>query len=272
MYASLAGSLTMVINNVFQEVSFKIPLSSTLKSLALPMIFIFLKFFCVYGIVYYRNKWARIISAVLLILDISLSLKLFAFVFPYFISVLQTTPIILVSILSIILEIIAVYFVFQTPSDTWLGLKSIYNSDVNGTEGNVYWTKLIPRINQISMLLSLVFMIVINPFFLIVDRNNEYNMFAIFGYILLFLLLGIFGAFYMNENSTLSLKFKNSESELDLLFLFFILVRNIVFILNFSIFISHSWYGSIMLIKGAVPYAVAYYFLLRACNKSVVTI
>lgn len=145
------------------------------------------------------------------------------------------------------------------------------NNNLNlGVKDNKYWSKWIPGTNKIFMLLSLLVMFVVYPFIIVTDALGIGTETALFFYGIMFIPLIIFGSFYLHENHKLSTQFGSTRSGTDPWLLILIVIRNIVFGLNFIPFIQVI--GAVALVRGFIPYLLIYYFLVRARNKSVVTI
>lgn len=135
---------------------------------------------------------------------------------------------------------------------------------------NKYWSKWIPGTNKIFMLLSLLVMFVIHPFIIVTDFLDIGTETALVFYGIMLIPLIIFGIFYRYENNKLSNRFRNTRSGTDPWLLILIIIRNIVFGLNFVPFIQ--LFGISALVLGIIPYLLIYYFLVRARNKSTVTV
>ncbi len=145
------------------------------------------------------------------------------------------------------------------------------NNNLNlGVRDNKYWSKWIPVTNKIFMLLSLLVMFVVHPFIIVTDALGIGTETALFFYGIMFIPLVIFGIFYRYENNKLSNQFGSTRSGTDLWLLILIVIRNIVFGLNFVPFIQIIGAGALVL--GIIPYLLIYYFLVRSRNKSVVAV
>lgn len=145
------------------------------------------------------------------------------------------------------------------------------NNNLNlGVRDNKYWSKWIPGTNKLFMLLSLLVMFVVHPFIIVTDALGIGTETALFFYGVMFIPLVIFGIFYRYENNKLSNQFGSTRSGTDPWFLILIVIRNIVFGLNFVPFIQIIGAGALVL--GIIPYLLIYYFLFRARNKSVVAV
>lgn len=252
MYASLATGGVILI---YQFALIRFP-TAILVAMAVPFIVIIIKFVCVYRIVYHRAKWARIILVILLALNAFLIFGFFFYAF--------STPIILFTALPIVFEIAAIYFVFTTPSNTWL------TSNTQGSKQGIYianrkkWTKIIPRLNIGFMVISTLLVFGLDLMILIDSPEL-----APFFYAML-VVLAIFVAFFFYENKILKRKFASSDSKLDSWFVALVVLRDIVFVLNFIPFIQIL--GGTALVFGGIPYLIIYFLMLRARNKSITTV
>ena len=213
-------------------------------------------FFCVYKVAYHRAEWARIVLVVLLALN---AFSIFGFFFYAF-----SNLIFLVTALPVILEIIAIYFVFQAPSNTWLVSHTSVQEQGTYIVGNKKWTKIIPRLNNSCMIISALLVFGVDLMILFQSPELAPYFFAMLA------VFTIFAVFYIYENRKLKQRFSNSESRLDTWFVALVVVRDLVFVLNFIPFIQLI--GGAALVFGGIPYLVVYYFLVRARNKSVTTI
>jgi hypothetical protein len=252
MYASFVASAAIWIFQ-FGSAGFS---SAMITAIAMPFIGILIKFVCVYRVVYHRAEWARIVLVVLLALN---AFSIFGFFFYAF-----TNPLFLIIALPLILEIAAIYYVFTSPSSVWLALHTSSSTVGVSTANNLKWTKVIPRINKRLMIISLILFLVVDLFILIIEPEL-FPFWAAMAVVMV-----IFVGFYRYENNTLKERFANSNSRLDSSFIALTTIRNVVFVLNFIPFIQLL--GGAVLIFGGVPYLIVYYFMIRARNKSVVTV
>ena len=136
----------------------------------------------------------------------------------------------------------------------------VYTQTQNLTQTNKIWLKFIPVINMIFMGISLVVMFVINIFILATDMLKIGEI-GLFFYGIMFVPLVIFVSFYLYENKKLSVRFLNTKSKADPWILALIIIRNIVFILNFIPFIQIA--GAMALVSGGIPYLIIYSLLLK---------
>ncbi|MDP3989352.1 MAG: hypothetical protein Q8P93_03905 [bacterium] len=253
MYTSFA---TSVVIWIFQSGS--VSLSAMIAMVLIPFTFIgiLIKFACVYRVVYHRAKWARIGLVILLAIS---AFSIFGFSF-----YARSNPLPLVTALPIVLEIAAIYFVFTTPSSTWL--TPYKNSQEEGayTADNKKWSKIIPWLNIGFMVISALSVFVLDLPLLI--RSPEL---APFFYVML-VVLAIFIAFFLYENRTLKRKFANSDSRLDSWFVRLVILRNLVFLLSVIPVIQIG--GTAAMVFGGIPYIIIYSRMLRARNKSIATV
>lgn len=252
MYASFLASIGIWMFQ-FGSAGFQVYM---LVSFALPIIGILLKFFCVYKVVHHRAEWARIVLVVLLTFN---ALSIFGL---FFYAILN--PIFLVAALPIILEIAAIYFVFQAPSNSWLATNTSTQEHDTNIVDNKKWSKIIPRLNNSFMVISAI--LVFGLDLAILTQSPELAPF----FFAMLAVLTIFVFFYLYENRKLKQKFSNSDSRLDSWFVALVVIRDVVFVLNFIPFIQLL--GGSALIIGGIPYLFIYYFLIRARNKSVVAV
>lgn len=245
MYGSFLASVGF---SIFQFISTGYELY-LLGAMVVPIFWTLIKFICVYRIVYKRTEWARVVLTILFAFNI---FSIFGIVV-YFL----TNPILLLSVIPVILEIFALYYLFTKSSTEWLTpdlLKSGLSSS-NYTTENKKWTKIIPTTNHIFMVISVL--LVFGLDLVILFSSPELAPF----FIEMLVVFAIFVMFYVYELSTLKKKFSNSESRSDTWFVALVIIRNVVFVLNFIPFIQIL--GGIALIFGGIPYIGIYFFLLR---------
>ena len=77
--------------------------------------------------------------------------------------------------------------------------------------------------------------------------------------------LGIFGIFFYLENFSLKKRFENSRSTLDTWISVAIVIRNVIFVLNFIPVIQIG--GGALLVLGGIPYLILYSILLNKRSK-----
>ena len=136
------------------------------------------------------------------------------------------------------------------------------NNPTNVGVENKIWTKGIHRTNTIFMVTSLFLVFGLDLLILI---NNPFL--APF-YIAMVVVLGIFGAFYYYETRALKKKYSNSSSKLDIWIYVLVVIRNLVFVLNFIPLIQIL--GGMALLFGALPYLIIYnIILLRLRPKAI---
>lgn len=130
---------------------------------------------------------------------------------------------------------------------------------------NKKWTKIVPWLNVGFMVVSALLVFGLDLMILILSGG----LLAPFFFIML-VVLTIFTTFFFYENRTLKRKFANSDSKLDSWFVALVVLRDLVFVLNFIPFIQIL--GGVALIFGGIPYLIVYYFMLRVRNKSTATV
>jgi hypothetical protein len=265
MYASFLASIGVWIFQ-FSSTGF---LVYKITAVAVPIIGILLKFFCVYKVAYHRAEWARIVLFVLSALNAFsiFGLLFYAFSNPLFL--VTALPIIfLVTALPIILEIAAIYFVFNASSNAWLATNTSTQGAGAYVANNTKWNKVIPRINKLSSIVAVgIFLVAFFSFGgFSVFSDLDIGFFAM----IMIAVIYVLGGINYFENSVLVKKYSNSTSTLDTWFVTLTTLRNIVFILNVIPLIQIL--GIIALVFGGIPYLIVYYFMIRSRNKSVVAV
>lgn len=102
---------------------------------------------------------------------------------------------------------------------------------------NKIWEKVIPRINAGFLILYLLFVFGVDVFVLLSASTHERGQYMSFWYIML-AVLAVYFLFFCLENFIFKKRFRSTTSRLDSWIVFFIVVRNIVFLLNFIPFIQ----------------------------------
>jgi len=233
---------------------------------------ILFEIFLAYRIVYYQNNWARIVLVILSIFRIGSSSIISVFYISHPTFLLQMDSFTLTSILTAILRIIAIYFVFRDPSDMWLGLNTNLQKQHNPLSvthnDNSKWNKIIPTMNKFFSIIAIgIFLITFfsfGGFDVFSDRTISFFAWGMVAVLFLLIIMN-----YL-ENLILVKKYTNSISKLDTWFLIFIIFRNLVLILNVLPYIQIV--GMLIFVYTGIPYLVVYFLLVRARNKSVVTI
>lgn len=256
MYASLLSSIALFIYEIILH-TYNVYASNLQNynqntfSVALFTVFIFLKFYFVYKVAYHRADWARVILVIIFLLELLISgFPRFGFSDPMiFLRDLSES-------LPVILQIAAIYFVFRAPSSAWLVQRTTVNEQGTHIVDNDKWLKIIPRLNDIFMLLSLCAV----GLFFVHSPGNEMS-FAVNGLPILI----IFSVFYLYENRKLKSKFSNSNSELDSWLLALIIIRNFFFFVSFVPLIGLA--AILVLMFLGIPYVIVYLFLIRLRSK-----
>ena len=255
MYASIIASLAMPFVQFGQYFTsqyfsafaalmvFFVPLSLAIGRLVL-----------VFLAAHRRMNWARI---VLLALFFTHFTELFDIVRRIF-----SNPVFaLLSVVPILLGAAALCFAFLPSANRWFGPLSFTTNSPNvvGVE-NTTWSKRIPRTNLGFMAVSLLFVFGLDLIILI----NETDLWPFF--VAMLVVLSIFVVFYFIENYVLKKKFSTSRSRLDTWIVVLILVRNIVFVLNFIPGIQIL--GGAVLVFGGIPFLIIYGLLLSSRSKN----
>lgn len=124
---------------------------------------------------------------------------------------------------------------------------------------NKIWSKGIPRTNIGFLVISLLLVFGLDLTILV--RSPGLAPF----YIEMLAVLVIFGIFFYRENRILNKRFAHSRSTLDAWITTLVVIRNIVFVLNFIPFIQIG--GAVVLVFGGIPYLIVYFVLLSKRSK-----
>ena len=235
--------------------------------IAISIILLISKFLCVYQIVYKRNEWLKIVLIAVLVINViqnNTIRSIFLLFSPG--QTLDLYLMVLLGIVPLILELFAIYFLFIKSSSAWTEPAStVIPGSHSYVQSNQYWSKGIPITNKLFMLVSLLVMFVIHPFIIVTDALEIGSDIALLFYGIMFAPLIIFAVFYLYENKKLSARFSHTQSKTDTWLLVLIIIRNIVFILNFIPFIQIA--GAMALVFGGIPYLIIYILLIRARSK-----
>ena len=117
------------------------------------------------------------------------------------------------------------------------------------------WSVIIPRINKIFLILSLLFVFGID---LIILISSSFSLLVF--WIEMLLAFGLFLFFFYIENNIFSKKFAATKTPLDSLICVAIVIRNIVIFLNFIPFIQLL--GMAIGRSAGIPYVVIYVLLI----------
>lgn len=136
---------------------------------------------------------------------------------------------------------------------------SVSQASSTGVENKI-WSKGIPRTNVGFMVVSLLLVFGLDLVILL----NSPGLAPYF--IVMLVVLGIFGVFYYIENYVFKKKYSNSQSKLDAWISVLAVLRNLVFVLNFIPFIQIL--GGVALVFGGIPYLILYGILLSFRSKA----
>lgn len=254
MYASFVLSL---IGKFIPVLSYDLQLA--LLVLVMPLLMIFIKLVCVRRIVSQRSEVTRIVLTI--IVGFGLLFSILTLVVAFF-----KSPLMLVEAPALILEILALYFLFTKDSNSWIVAKST-QSQVNNAESteNIRWTKTIPGLNKkITIVATIIFLV---EFILVggplAFSNSWVGPFAV----IMVCVLALLGGFNYFESTKLAKKYATSHSNLDGWFVLLTTFRNVTLILNVLPFIQLL--GIAALVFGGIPYLIVYILLVLKRNKSV---
>lgn len=139
-------------------------------------------------------------------------------------------------------------------------LQTPNTSPVNITPGNRLWLKVIPIINIVSLVISIALVFGLDLLILI----SPPMLFPFWIEMLIVFVISLVFIYY--ENSVYKRRFSNSFSNLDGFIVVLVIIRNIVFVLNFIPFIQVI--GAIGAIFGIIPYFIIYLVLLSQRRKT----
>jgi len=147
---------------------------------------------------------------------------------------------------------------------------AVENAVTVTTIENTIWTKFIPKVNRVFMVLSLLFVFGLDLLILILSSSFNFSSFDLFPFwIKMLKMLGIFILFYFFENRIFSKRFADSKSALDPWICFAVVIRNIVIFLNFIPFIQLL--GMLISMHAGIPYLIAYTILIALRYKNAKT-
>src|SRR3989344_7282882 len=119
---------------------------------------------------------------------------------------------------------------------------------------NTIWTKGIPQTNLIFGLLSLLLVFGVDLYAVISNPDLSF-----FWFIML-IIFGVFAIFFYLENVVFCKKFANSTSKLDIWISLVIVIRNVLFLLNFIPIIQ--LFGLIGIVSVGWVIGLVYLFLI----------
>lgn len=200
-----------------------------------------------------RANWARI---VLLVLFLTNFIGLLSIV-----SIFSSNPMLaLLSLSPILLEAAAFGFAFSRSANRWFEPAGyVASSPLDTGVENTTWSKGIPRTNIGFMIVSLLLVFGLDLVILI----NEMDLLPF--WLAMLVVLAVFGVFFYRENRVLNRRFVNSRSTLDKWIVTLVVIRNIIFVLNFIPFIQIG--GAMILVFGGIPYLIVYFILLSKRSK-----
>jgi len=139
-------------------------------------------------------------------------------------------------------------------------LQTPNTSPINITPNNRLWLKVIPIINIVSLVISIALVFGLDLVILI----SSPMLYPFWIEMLIVFVISLVFIYY--ENSVYKHKYSNSFSKLDGFIVALVVIRNIVFVLNFIPFIQII--GAIAAIFGIIPYLIIYLILLSQRKKA----
>ena len=203
-----------------------------------------------------RMNWARILT----LLSI-----LFSYSLPILLILAGVTKISIKDTFAFVafaLQVTALYQVFTPKAEVWfkLGKARTYPGSLESVSNNRKWSTIIPLLNHVTLVIALLLIFTVD---LQIIKDDPSLM--LFFYLML-TVLGLFVPLYILESFVLNRRYKYTKSSLDGIFLIFVILRNIVIILNVIPFIQLI--GLVALGYGMFPYAI-FYLVLLAKRKTV---
>jgi hypothetical protein len=255
MYASIIVSIALPFLQYGQYITSQYFSISMLYVLLIPLALVIGRLVLVFLAAHRRMNWARM---VLVALFLTHFMGLLGIVSAFF-----SNPILALSALApILLEAAAFGFAFSRSANHWFdptGLAT--NGPLSLGVENTTWSKGIPRTNIGFLIISLLLVFGLDLTILV--GSPELAPF----YIEMLVVLVIFGVFFYRENRILNKRFAHSRSTLDAWITTLVVIRNIVFVLNFIPLIQIG--GAAALVFGGIPYLIIYSILLSKRSKIV---
>lgn len=206
-----------------------------------------------------RADWAKIVLILLIAIGFLSSFSSFYMIFMISFNGLYAL-LAAATLLPFLIEALALYFLFRPESMAWLQPNKPTTTALSQNATNNKWLKVIPWINYVAMIISVLLLFVVDLYILI--QSPEL---AVFFYIMLGV-FAIFLTFFFYEHKILKNKLASSTSALDNWLIALVVIRDIVFILNFIPFVQIL--GGFLLVFGGVPYLIAYIWIVWARLRS----
>jgi len=233
MYASIAVSAVSVAASALQYSQF-ITAWTLLYMFGVTGFIILARVLCVWLAARRRANWARWVLLVLLLTSISSVLSsLIGFSFGGYANFASTPLAGMLNFLQIGLQVAALGFIFSTSANRWFSLQEINAGATGSSNGvNTIWTKGIPRTNIGFGIVSLLLVFGLDLMIIISSPGLKSFWYLMLG------VLAVFAVFFYLENFVFSKKFANSTSNLDNWIVVVVVIRNLIFLLNFIPFIQ----------------------------------
>lgn len=200
-----------------------------------------------------RMNWARITLTALIVIDIVNSLAGLAFSSLY-INFMYIIPLMLLNVI----QVIGLFLVYSSVSNQWFSQSIPTRAGLPAISR--LWLKGIPTINIVFMVVSVALVFVLD--LIIMISSPELAPFWI-GMLIVFL---VFLVFFYLENFVFKKRYSQSSSNLDTPIVVLIVIRNIVFVLNFIPYIQIA--GAVIAIFGIIPCVIIYSILLSKRGKA----
>lgn len=253
MYVSIVVSIILPFLQYGQYMTSQYFSISMLYVFLIPLALVIGRLVLVFLAAHRRMNWARM---VLVALFLTHFMGLLGIVNAFF-----SNPILALSALvPILLEAAAFGFAFSSSANHWFDPTGfVTNGPLSLGEENTTWSKGIPRTNIGFLVVSLLLVFGLDLTILVSSPELApfyFEMLAVFV---------IFGVFFYSENRILNKRFAHSRSTLDAWITTLVVIRNIVFVLNFIPLIQIG--GAIALVVGGIPYLIVYSILISKRSK-----
>jgi len=202
--------------------------------LLMALLYLLVPLVLIYLTAHYRKNWARWVLVVIVGIGAINIIPTLLFSLPLLISKAGSLglPIIAISLIKIVLEIIAFCYIFSSASNNWFSS----NTSVGQINNSVYtlnmpivnqtWTKTIPRTNINFLIPCLLLVFGFNMIIALGSRELLFFWYMMLG------VLAVFVVFFILENFVFKRSFENSQSKVDRYILIFVILRNILVLLN----------------------------------------
>ncbi|GEM_PF-1897752 len=245
MYASIAVGVATLLFRYSQFFTDSALVLSLVLSLLIPAFTIFANILCVWLTAYKKVNWTRWLLLVLLLTNIPSLFTIFIGFSAF--NLAGSAPLIGIGalhLLQIALQIAALCFVFSKSANEWFALQQTAMSGSAGINQdntvNTIWTKGIPKTNNVFMVISLLLVFGLDLLIIISSPDLRSFWYMMLG------VLAVFAVFFCLENFVFRKKFTDNTSNLDKGIFVVVVIRNLIFLLNFIPFIQILGFVAIM--------------------------